>query len=44
MTDKAGSGYSEFHAAKKSGWKPGTYKIELFLNGQPAGSTTFTVS
>lgn len=44
VTDKAGDGYTEFHAAKKSGWAPGTYKVELFLNGQPAGSTTFTVS
>jgi hypothetical protein len=44
VTDKPGSGYSEFHAAKKSGWGPGTYKVDLFLNGQPAGSTTFTVS
>ena len=44
VTDKAGAGYSEFHAAKKSGWASGTYKVELFLNGQPAGSTTFTVS
>jgi hypothetical protein len=43
-TDKAGSGYSEFHAAKKSGWMPGTYKVDLFLNGQPAGTVNFTVS
>ena len=44
VTDKAGDGYSEFHAAKKSGWKPGTYKVEIMLNGQPAGSTSFTIS
>jgi hypothetical protein len=44
VTDKAGSGYSEFHAAKKSGWAAGTYKVDLFLNGQPAGSASFTVS
>jgi len=43
-TDKAGSGYSEFHAAKKSGWTPGTYKVDLFVNGQPAGTVNFTVS
>jgi hypothetical protein len=43
VTDKPGSGYSEFHAAKKSGWASGTYKVDLFLNGQPAGSTTFQV-
>jgi hypothetical protein len=44
VTDKPGSGYSEFHAAKKSGWASGTYKVELFLNGQPAGTASFTVS
>jgi hypothetical protein len=44
VTDKAGAGYSEFHAAKKSGWAPGTYKVEILMNGQPAGSTSFTVS
>ena len=44
VTDKPGAGYSEFHAAKKSGWAPGTYKVDILLNGQPAGSTTFTVS
>lgn len=44
VTDKPGAGYTEFHAAKKSGWAPGTYKVEILLNGQPAGSTTFTVS
>jgi len=44
VTDKPGSGYSEFHAAKKSGWAPGTYKVDLFLNGQPAGTVNFTVS
>ncbi len=43
-TDKAASGYSEFHAAKKSGWTPGTYKVDLFVNGQPAGTVNFTVS
>lgn len=44
VTDTAASGYSEFHAAKKSGWAPGTYKVEILINGQPAGSTSFTVS
>jgi hypothetical protein len=43
VTDKAGDGYTEFHAAKKSGWASGTYKVDLFINGQPAGSTTFAV-
>ena len=44
VTDTPGGGYSEFHAAKKSGWAPGTYKVEILVNGQPAGETTFTVS
>jgi hypothetical protein len=44
VTDTPGGGYSEFHAAKKSGWAPGTYTVEILMNGQPAGSTTFTVS
>jgi hypothetical protein len=44
VTDTPGGGYTEFHAAKKSGWAPGTYTVEILMNGQPAGSTTFTVS
>lgn len=44
VTDRAGDGYTSFHAANTSGWAPGTYRIEILLNGAPAGSTTFTVS
>jgi hypothetical protein len=44
VTDRAGDGYTSFHAANTSGWAPGTYRVEILLNGAPAGSTTFTVS
>lgn len=43
VTDRAGDGYTSFHAANTSGWAPGTYRVEILLNGQPAGSTNFTV-
>jgi hypothetical protein len=44
VTDRAGDGYTSFHAANTKGWKSGTYRVDILLNGQPAGSTTFTVS
>jgi hypothetical protein len=44
VTDRAGDGYTSFHAANTNGWTPGTYRVEILLNGAPAGSTTFTVS
>lgn len=44
VTDRAGDGYTSFHAANTNGWKPGTYRVDILLNGAPAGSTTFTVS
>jgi hypothetical protein len=44
VTDKAGDGYTSFHAANVKGWAPGTYRVEILLNGAPAGSTTFTIS
>jgi len=44
VTDKPGSGYTSFHAANTKGWAAGTYRVEILLNGQPAGSTTFVVS
>ena len=44
VTDRAGDGYTSFHAANTNGWAPGTYRVEILLNGAPAGSTTFTVS
>jgi hypothetical protein len=44
VTDRPGDGYTSFHAANTKGWAPGTYRVEILLNGQPAGSTTFVVS
>jgi hypothetical protein len=44
VTDKAGDGYTSFHAANTKGWTPGTYRVDILLNGAPAGSTTFTIS
>jgi len=44
VTDKAGDGYTSFHAANTKGWAPGNYRVEILLNGQPAGSASFTVS
>jgi hypothetical protein len=44
VTDRAGDGYTSFHAANVNGWAPGTYRVEILVNGAPAGSTTFTIS
>jgi hypothetical protein len=44
VTDKPGDGYTSFHAANTKGWAPGTYTVQILVNGQPAGSTTFVVS
>lgn len=44
VTDRAGDGYTSFHVANTKGWAPGTYRVEILLNGAPAGSTTFVVS
>lgn len=43
VTDKPGDGYTSFHAANTKGWAPGTYRVDILLNGAPAGSTTFTI-
>ena len=34
---------TEFHIAKPSGWPAGKYKLDVFLNDQPAGTKTFEV-
>ncbi|HXK21283.1 MAG TPA: hypothetical protein VMS55_01260 [Myxococcota bacterium] len=34
---------TEFHIAKADGWPTGRYKVEIALNGQPAGSKEFEV-
>jgi hypothetical protein len=38
-----GSGHKEFHLAQATGWKPGTYLVTLFLNGDSAEAKTFAV-
>jgi hypothetical protein len=37
------AGNKEFHLAQDKGWKPGTYLITLYLNGDSADSKTFAV-
>lgn len=44
VTDRAGDGYTSFHAANVNGWTPGAYRVEILVNGAPAGSTSFTIS
>jgi hypothetical protein len=34
---------TEFHISKPNGWPAGKYKVEVFLNDQPAGTKTFDV-
>lgn len=38
-----GPANTEFHIARPSGWPAGTYKVEISVDGAPAGSRTFTV-
>ena len=38
-----GSAATEFHIAKSSGWPAGTYKVEVSLNGNAAGTKEFEV-
>lgn len=35
---------TEFHIVKKSAWPVGRYKVEISLNGSPAGSQEFDVA
>ena len=44
VTDKAGDGYTSFYARNRTGWDVGNYRVEILLNGQPAGSASFMVS
>lgn len=39
----SGSAQTEFHIAKADGWPEGQYKVEISLNGQPAGTKSFEV-
>jgi hypothetical protein len=34
---------TEFHISKPDGWPVGKYKVEVFLDNQPAGTKNFTV-
>ena len=38
-----GSAATEFHIAKPGGWPAGTYKVEVSLNGNAAGTKEFEV-
>lgn len=38
-----GEDVTEFHISKPTGWPKGEYKVEILLNGTPAGSEDFEV-
>jgi len=38
-----GEDVTEFHISKPGGWPKGEYKVEILLNGTPAGSEDFNV-
>ena len=38
-----GPAATEFHIQNNSGFPPGDYKVEVLLNGQPAGARDFRV-
>ncbi len=38
-----GASVTEFHLVKPSGWPTGDYTVEIWLDGQSAGTRTFTV-
>jgi hypothetical protein len=38
-----GEARTEFHISKPDGWPAGKYKLEVFLNGAPAGTKDFQV-
>ena len=39
-----GAAVTEFHISKPTGWPVGSYKVEVLLDGAPAGSKNFKVS
>lgn len=43
ITDRPGDGYTSFYAANSNGWVPGTYRVEVLLNGASVGSVTFSI-
>ena len=44
QTVAASPGITEFHIVKKSAWPVGRYKVEISLNGTPAGAQEFEVA
>jgi hypothetical protein len=38
-----GPAVTEFHVSKPDGWPAGNYKVEILLNGVPAGTKDFKV-
>jgi hypothetical protein len=38
-----GTAVTEFHVAKPDGWPKGTYKVEVFLNGNSVETESFKV-
>jgi len=38
-----GPAVTEFHISKPSGWPAGKYKVEIAVDGAPAGSKEFEV-
>ncbi len=44
QTVAASPGITEFHIVKKTAWPVGRYKVEISLNGTPAGSQEFDVT
>ncbi|MBP2646675.1 MAG: hypothetical protein H6Q77_299 [Gemmatimonadetes bacterium] len=40
----ASPGVTEFHIVKKTAWPAGRYKVEISLNGAPAGAQEFDVA
>jgi hypothetical protein len=38
-----GPATTSFQISKPDGWPVGSYKVEISLNGQPAGSKDFSV-
>ena len=39
-----GAAVTEFHVFDPSGWKPGRYRVEIFLDGTPVGQREFTIA
>lgn len=43
VLDRPGDGYTSFHASHMKGWAPGSYEVEILVNGLRAGVARFTV-